>query len=52
MEKVLRALPFNFDHIVVVIKESKDLSDMKFEELQAPLEAHDLRLNEILKEGE
>lgn len=33
VEKVLRAILVKFDHIVVEIEESKDLSEMKLEEL-------------------
>lgn len=47
VEKVLRALPAKFDHIIVAIEESKDLSDMKLEELQASIKAHELRLKQI-----
>lgn len=41
--KVLRSLTANFDYIVVSVKESKNLAEMKFEELQASLEAHEMR---------
>lgn len=44
MEKLLRALPVKFDHIVEAIKESKDLSKKELEELQESLEVHELRL--------
>jgi hypothetical protein len=47
VEKVLRALTTNFDYIVVTIDESKNLADMKLEELQASLEAHEMRLKHI-----
>jgi hypothetical protein len=50
MEKVLRALTANFDYIVVAIEESKNLADMKLEELQASLEAHEMRLKQRTSE--
>jgi hypothetical protein len=50
VEKVLRALTANFDYIVVAIEESKNLADMKLEELQASLEAHEMRLKQRTSE--
>jgi len=49
VEKVLRTLAPRFDHIVVSLEESKDLYSMKIEELQASLEAHELRLTDRIK---
>ncbi|XP_019423054.1 PREDICTED: uncharacterized protein LOC109332526 [Lupinus angustifolius] len=46
VEKVLRTLTFKFDHVVVVIEESKDLEAFKIEELQSTLEAHEQRIKE------
>ncbi|XP_050878702.1 uncharacterized protein LOC127082500 [Lathyrus oleraceus] len=44
IEKVLRSLTANFDYIIVSIKESKNLAKMKLEEVQAFLEAHEMKL--------
>lgn len=47
VEKVTRTMTPGFDHIVVAIEKFKNLEEMKVEELQGSLEAHELRLNEI-----
>lgn len=44
MEKILRTLPFQFDHLVITIEETKDLNEVKIEELQAALEAHEMKI--------
>ncbi|CAL0330164.1 unnamed protein product [Lupinus luteus] len=46
IEKILRTLTPNFDHIVVAIEESRNLEELKLEELQGSLEAHEQRLIE------
>lgn len=44
IKKVLRSLSTNFDYIVVSIEESKNLVEMKVEELRASFEAHEMKL--------
>lgn len=44
VEKVLRTLTPKFDHIVVTIEESKNIEEIKIEELQGSLVAHDQRI--------
>ncbi|XP_019460007.1 PREDICTED: uncharacterized protein LOC109359766 [Lupinus angustifolius] len=46
VEKILRTLTPSFDHIVVAIEESNRLEDMKVEDLQGSLEAHEQRIIE------
>lgn len=52
IKKVLRSLTPCFDYIVVSIEESKNLTEMKLEELQASLEAHEMRLKQRSSERE
>lgn len=47
VEKILRSLFPKFDHVVVAKEESKDLSNMKKEELQGTFESHEQRITEI-----
>ncbi|KAK2415336.1 hypothetical protein QL285_037825 [Trifolium repens] len=46
VEKVLRTLTTRFDHIIVTIEETKDLSEVKLEDLQSTLEAHEMKHGE------
>ncbi|XP_017437968.1 uncharacterized protein LOC108344017 [Vigna angularis] len=46
VEKILRTLTPEYDHIVVAIEECKDLENMRVEELQNSLKAHEQRLVE------
>ena len=52
VEKILRTLPRQFDHVVVAIEESKDLDTMQIEELQHSLEAHKMRTNRRISHQE
>lgn len=51
IKKVLRSLTVNFEYIVVLIEESKNLAEMKLEELQASLESHEMRLKQRISKG-
>ncbi|WJX93643.1 hypothetical protein P8452_75143 [Trifolium repens] len=46
VENILRTLTSKFEHIVVTIEETKDLSEIKIEDLQSTLEAHELKHGE------
>jgi len=46
MKKVLSTLTSQFDLIVVTIEETKELSEVKIEDLQSTLEAHELKFVE------
>ncbi|WVZ16028.1 hypothetical protein V8G54_013594 [Vigna mungo] len=46
VEKILRTLTPQFDHIALTIEETKDLEKMRVEELQNSLEAYEQRLVE------
>lgn len=46
VEKVLRAQTPKFYHTIMAIEESKDLIEMKLEELQASLETHELSIKQ------
>ena len=44
VDKILRVLPQKFQHVVTVIEESKDLSQLTMYELMGSLEAHENRM--------
>ncbi|XP_019431988.1 PREDICTED: uncharacterized protein LOC109339068 [Lupinus angustifolius] len=46
VEKVLRSVTPRFDNVVIAIEESGRVENMKVEELQGSLEAHEQRLND------
>ena len=45
VEKVLRSLTPEFDHLVSSIEDSKDISVFSFDELMGSIQAHEVRLN-------
>lgn len=46
VEKILWTITPKFDNIMVPIKESKKIEEMKVEDLQGSLEAHEQRITE------
>jgi len=52
VEKILRTLTDNFESIVCVIEESKDLTTLKVDELAGSLEAHGQKKKKKKKEEE
>jgi hypothetical protein len=46
VQKILRSVNSRFEHVTVAIEQSKDLSEIKLEELQGTLEAHEQRMDE------
>lgn len=45
--KVLKSLLLKFDHVVVAIKESNNLSTYSFDELMGPLQSHEAQTNRM-----
>lgn len=46
VKKILRSVNSKFNHVTVAIEQSKDLSEIKLEELQGTLEAHEQQMDE------
>lgn len=49
VEKVLRSLTQRFDYIVVAIEELRNLAEVKMDDLQSSIEAHEQRINDRKK---
>jgi len=52
VNKVLRSLTSDFDHVVAAIEESKDLSKYSFDELMGSLLASEIRINRPFDKAE
>lgn len=50
--KVLQSLTPLFDHVLMVIEESKDLTTLSVEELSGSLQAHEVRINRFVQKAE
>ncbi|XP_050896654.1 uncharacterized protein LOC127103437 [Lathyrus oleraceus] len=46
VEKVMRTLTYQFDHVIVAIQESNNLETLKLEDLVGSLEAHEIKIVE------
>lgn len=47
VEKILRTMTKNFEHVVVAIEESKNLSELSLESLLGSLQSHELRIKQF-----
>ena len=52
VEKVLHTLPSQFNYLVAVLQETKDISTMSVKELHGSLLLHEERVNEQMNESE
>jgi hypothetical protein len=51
VEKVLRSLSSKFEHVIIAIKESKDLEKLTIEELLGSLQVHEQRMQKNANSG-
>ncbi|XP_026377725.1 uncharacterized protein LOC113272025 [Papaver somniferum] len=49
VEKLLRSLPFKFEHVVAAIEESKDISTLSMYEMMGSLEAHEQQISRYVE---
>lgn len=52
VELILRSLNPKYDHVIVAIEESKDLSVFSFHERMGSLQAHDFRISRKVEKKE